>query len=166
LSLPTSPSLLSLPTSPSLLSLPIGQIFMPPFLSLSLLIVFLIIIIVFLVNKNYDIIPFLSQSLTPLQDRGKTFICESVIARALYIYIYIWPRPFSRNRPAYYRKARGKYRSNGKPEDMKEMNLFKDNDCFLDYSKMNEENFFLFENICGLLFVFSNWWHLAQYIYQ
>ncbi len=28
---------------------------------------------------------------------------------------------------------------------MKEMNSFKDNDCFLDYSKMNEENFFLFE---------------------
>ncbi len=67
----------------------------------------------FFVNKNYDIIPFLSQSLTLLQDRGKTFICERVIARALYI--YIWPRPFSRNRPACYRKARGKYRSSGKP---------------------------------------------------
>jgi hypothetical protein len=82
-------------------------------LSLSLLIFSLIIIIVFFVNKNYDIIPFLSQSLTPLQDRGKTFICERVIARALYT--YIWPRPVPRNRPGCYRTARGKYRSSGKP---------------------------------------------------
>jgi hypothetical protein len=70
------------------ISLSTGQIFIPPFLCLSLLIFFLIIIIVFFVNKNYDIIPSYSPLLTPLQDRGKTFICERVIALALYIYIF------------------------------------------------------------------------------
>jgi hypothetical protein len=68
-----------------------------------------------------------------------------VIARALYIYIFDQGLCLEIVLLAIEKREGNTDLVESLTEDMKEMNLFKDNDCFLDYSKMNEENFFLFE---------------------